>query len=152
MKHKTPCLIMIKAAQTNLVLSGGQTYGQPLYSHQWNLLKYITVVVVVPVLKINNHATGGWRTKDILGGPKGWGPKKVANVEIYVVFEVFDFSGWRTTVDFKDWAYFHYQHVDSVWKYRNTIGPTIPKQGNFCAPNCSSQCRASYNVDRRYYL
>ena len=35
---------------------------------------------------------------------------------------------------------------------RNTIGPTIPKQGNFCAPNCSSQCRASYNVDRRYYL
>ena len=42
---------------------------------------------VVPVLKINNHATGGWRTKDILGGPKGWGPKKkVANVEIYVIF------------------------------------------------------------------
>ena len=29
-----------------------------------------------PVLKINNHATGGWRPKDILGGPKGWGPKK----------------------------------------------------------------------------
>ena len=23
-----------------------------------------------PVLKINNHATGGWRTKDILGGLK----------------------------------------------------------------------------------
>ena len=43
-----------------------------------------------PVLKINNHATGGWRTKDILGGPKGWGPKKkVANVEIFVIFEVF---------------------------------------------------------------
>ena len=25
-----------------------------------------------PVLEINNHATGGWRTKDILGGPKSW--------------------------------------------------------------------------------
>ena len=44
MKHKAPCLIMIKAAQTNhvLVLSGGQTNGRPLYSHQWNLFKYIT--------------------------------------------------------------------------------------------------------------
>ena len=44
MKHKTPCLIMIKAVQTNhvLVLSGGQTNGRPLYSHQWNLFKYIT--------------------------------------------------------------------------------------------------------------
>ena len=29
-----------------------------------------------PVLKINDHTTGGRRTKDILGGPKGWGPKK----------------------------------------------------------------------------
>ena len=49
MKHKTPCLIMIKAVQTNhvLVLSGGQTNGQHLYSHQWNLFKYITAVVVV---------------------------------------------------------------------------------------------------------
>ena len=25
----------------------------------------------LPVLKINDHATGGRRTKDILGGPKG---------------------------------------------------------------------------------
>ena len=39
-----------------------------------------------PVLRINNHETGVWRTKDILGGLKGWGPKKkVANVEIYVI-------------------------------------------------------------------
>ena len=57
----------------------------------------------VPVLRINDHATGGRRTKDILGGPKGWGPKKkVANVEIYVIFEVFAFCGGRTKTDFKD--------------------------------------------------
>ena len=56
-----------------------------------------------PVLKINDHATGGRRTKDILGGPKGWGPKKkVTNVEIYVIFEVFAFCGGRTKTDFKD--------------------------------------------------
>merc|ERR1712115_605573 len=59
-----------------------------------------------PVLKINDHATGGRRTKDILGGPKGWGPKKtVANVEIYVIFEVFAFCGGRTKTDFKDQGY-----------------------------------------------
>ena len=58
---------------------------------------------VIPVLKINDHATGGRRTKDILGGPKGWGPKKkVANAEIYVIFEVFAFCGGRTKTDFKD--------------------------------------------------
>ena len=57
----------------------------------------------IPVLKINDHATGGRRTKDILGGPKGWGPKKkVANAEIYVIFEVFAFCGGRTKTDFKD--------------------------------------------------
>ena len=59
----------------------------------------------LPVLKINDHATGGRRTKDILGGPKGWGPKKkVANAEIYVIFEVFAFCGGRTKTDFKDRA------------------------------------------------
>ena len=62
-----------------------------------------TVIHSAPVLKINDHATGGRRTKDILGGPKGWGPKKkVANVEIYVIFEVFAFCGGRTKTDFKD--------------------------------------------------
>ena len=56
-----------------------------------------------PVLNINDRATGGRRTKDILGGPKGWGPKKkVANIEIYVIFEVFAFCGRRTKTDFKD--------------------------------------------------
>ena len=61
------------------------------------------VLESTPVLKINDHATGGRRTKDILGGPKGWGPKKkVANVEIYVIFEVFAFCGGRTKTDFKD--------------------------------------------------
>ena len=61
------------------------------------------VIHTGPVLKINDHATGGRRTKDILGGPKGWGPKKkVANAEIYVIFEVFAFCGGRTKTDFKD--------------------------------------------------
>ena len=32
-----------------------------------------------PVLKINNHATGGWRTKDILGGPKSLETKKLGS-------------------------------------------------------------------------
>ena len=63
------------------------------------------IIAYSPVLKINDHATGGRRTKDILGGPKGWGPKKkVANAEIYVIFEVFAFCGGRTKTDFKDRA------------------------------------------------
>ena len=33
----------------------------------------------LPVLKINNHATGGWRTKDILGGPKSLETKKLGS-------------------------------------------------------------------------
>ena len=32
-----------------------------------------------PVLKINNHATGGWRTKDILRGPKSLETKKLGS-------------------------------------------------------------------------
>ena len=32
-----------------------------------------------PVLKINNHATGGWRTKDILGGPKSLETKELGS-------------------------------------------------------------------------
>ena len=32
-----------------------------------------------PVLKINNHAPGGWRTKDILGGPKSLETKKLGS-------------------------------------------------------------------------
>ena len=32
-----------------------------------------------PVLKINNHATGGWRTKDILGRPKILETKKLGS-------------------------------------------------------------------------
>ena len=70
---------------------------RPTGSLDWALLS--------PVLKINDHATGGRRTKDILGGPKGWGPKKkVANVKIYVIFEVFVFCSGRTKTDFKDRA------------------------------------------------
>ena len=80
-----------------------------------------------PVLKINDHATGGRRTKDILGGPKGWGPKKkVANVEIYVIFEVFAFCGGRTKTDFKDRVW--HQHL------------YVCKQNWFCclSRNCSN--------------
>ena len=33
----------------------------------------------IPVLKINNHATGGWRTKDILRGPKSLETKKLGS-------------------------------------------------------------------------
>ena len=68
-------------------------------------VQHIEVANLGPVLNINDHATGGRRTKDILGGPKGWGPKKkVANIEIYVIFEVFAFCGRRTKTDFKDRA------------------------------------------------
>ena len=67
------------------------------------LSAFLEVAASIPVLNINDHATGGRRTKDILGGPKGWGPKKkVANAEIYVIFEVFAFCGGRTKTDFKD--------------------------------------------------
>ena len=44
-----------------------------------------------------------------MGGPKGWGPKKkVPNVEIYVIFEVFAFCGGRTITDFKDRGLAHH--------------------------------------------
>ena len=32
-------------------------------------------------LKINNHATGGWRTKGILGGPKSLETKKLGSLK-----------------------------------------------------------------------
>ena len=41
------------------------------------IMKIPSEMEVVPVLKINNHATGGWRTKDILGGPKSLETKKL---------------------------------------------------------------------------
>ena len=70
-----------------------------------SIIWYKIINELGPVLNINDHATGGRRTKDILGGPKGWGPKKkVANIEIYVIFEVFAFCGRRTKTDFKDRA------------------------------------------------
>ena len=69
---------------------------------------------MAPVLNIADHATGGRRTKDILGGPKGWGPKKkVANIEIYVIFEVFAFCGRRTKTDFKDRDVNYHHHSKS---------------------------------------
>ena len=53
-----------------------------------------------------------------MGGPKGWGPKKkVANVEIYVIFEVFAFCGGRTKTDFKDREAYGYSGVKG-WTYR----------------------------------
>ena len=91
-----------------------------------------------PVLKINDHATGGRRTKDILGGPKGWGPKKkVANVEFYVIFEVFAFCGRRTKADFKEWAFRDRATIDdrsaSDLKMSSPISlRTQPGGGSFC--------------------
>ena len=41
--------------------------------------KYSLLQYPGPVLKINNHATGGWRTKDILGGPKSLETKKLGS-------------------------------------------------------------------------
>ena len=37
----------------------------------------MAVIALTPVLKIINHATGGWRTNDILGGPKSLETKKL---------------------------------------------------------------------------
>ena len=37
--------------------------------------------LVGPVLKINNRATGGWRTEDILGGPKSLETKKLGSLK-----------------------------------------------------------------------
>ena len=84
----------------------GQTFVVPTFHIHFLNPECIRIPwVLAPVLKINDHATGGRRTKDILGGPKGWGPKKKgANVEIYVIFEVFALCGGRTKTDFKDRA------------------------------------------------
>ena len=41
--------------------------------------KWLRLTAKCPVLKINNHATGGWRTKDILGGPKSLETKKLGS-------------------------------------------------------------------------
>ena len=40
---------------------------------------YAQLHIYRPVLKINNHATGGWRTKDILRGPKSLETKKLGS-------------------------------------------------------------------------
>ena len=40
---------------------------------------YLSMTGHSPVLKINNHATGGWRTKDILRGPKSLETKKLGS-------------------------------------------------------------------------
>ena len=43
------------------------------------MLLVLEDLLPTPVLKINNHATGGWRTKDILGGPKSLETKKLGS-------------------------------------------------------------------------
>ena len=58
------------------------------------------MILVSLVLDITYHGNHGWRTVDILGGSESWGPKKATKVEIFVVFEVFAFCGWRTKTDF----------------------------------------------------
>ena len=98
------------------------------------------VSLFIPVLKINDHATGGRRTKDILGGPKGWGPKKkVANAEIYVIFEVFAYCGGRTKTDFKDregtphsrmkthWSVLAWRNVEVTKVLGASLGASCPR-------------------------
>ena len=50
-------------------------------AHKGNVEKIVNLkgVLKSPVLKINNHATGGWRTKDILGGPKSLETKELGD-------------------------------------------------------------------------
>ena len=45
------------------------------------MLLVLEDLLPTPVLKINNHATGGWRTKDILGGPKSLETKKLGSLK-----------------------------------------------------------------------
>ena len=58
-----------------------------------------------PVLETDYRGYHGMRTKDILGGPKSWGPKKIGgHVKICANFVVLAFCSRRTKVDFEDWA------------------------------------------------
>ena len=47
--------------------------------HSCNTHGWIGRMVEFPVLKINNHASGGWRAKDILRGPKSLETKKLGS-------------------------------------------------------------------------
>ena len=125
----------------------------------------------IPVIKIDYRGHHGRRTKDILGGPKGWGPKKkVANIEIYVIFEVFAFCGRRTKTDFKDRAplpvstrWLHFDILDTLlvvpqgqrsvgvlmlWPWLKTILPfclsLMQRKGLICikAPNLKENRQA----------
>ena len=69
-----------------------------------------------------------------------------------VIFEVFAFCGGRTKANFKDWAYFYYQHVEQCVKVSKYHRSHHSKTGQFLRAQLLSQCRASYNVDRGYYL
>ena len=103
--HIIPCRLEQENAQVQAILSAAKVENGQAKDQLAAVKAKLKVKEETPVLKINDHATGGRRTKDILGGPKGWGPKKkVANVEIYVIFEVFAFCGGRTKTDFKDRA------------------------------------------------
>ena len=45
-------------------------------------LEIVEATCVSPVLKINNHATGGRRTKDILGGPKSLAAQRAERTKV----------------------------------------------------------------------
>ena len=119
-----------------------------------------------PVLNINDHATGGRRTKDILGGPKGWGPKKkVANIEIYVIFEVFAFCGRRTKTDFKDRGLStHNNFIRNFFVVEECPVPMssvssssyfrfrlLQPQGESARVICHLQCSTSSSNDRKWF-
>ena len=68
---KQACEIPCASGRTKLL---SQLLQLALVSHNSDL-----VAPPLPVLKINDHATGGRRTKDILGGPKSLETKKLGS-------------------------------------------------------------------------
>ena len=50
-----------------------------IHKEQVGVTTIIVESCINPVLKINDHATGGRRTKDILGGPKTLETKKLGS-------------------------------------------------------------------------
>ena len=59
------------------------------------------------VLKIKDRGDHGWRTKDILGGPKSWDLKKVGKIMIFVVFAFYRRKTETTFKCWKDWVTRH---------------------------------------------
>ena len=57
---------------------GVERSGEPFRTRDPGAVSHPTMITP-PVLRINDHATGGRRTKDILGGPKSLETKKLGS-------------------------------------------------------------------------